>query len=422
LISNIYGSSRVGIKNTNKRVTALAYNIQGSSDIIIPETINPQDPVKRSLGEKQYELSNHLGNVLVTVSDRKLVEGTTGSSATGFRAEVLFASDYYPFGMQMPGREFSQEEYRYGYQGSEKDNELAGEGNMYTTHFRALDTRIGRWLSVDPVTHPFQSPFAAMNNSPIRYNDILGDEVPVTLSRKMRKSLMKDAKESGKSKKEAKELIAQYKPDQLINMFASEYGIGVEYINGNLVYNPDLNVSTDLQVSSTAKRMWINELQKGMVSKHSIQLTFNDKRIDFGSNIEANPGETISTIDLGDFNEDGSFKGFSYNMVNIRAMSFARVVEHEFLGHGVRGLEDDWSASKNPKNRGEFIGAFHQGDVVWFVNQLRTQMGLERRMHYDERNDGELWDSNGDGKNDSVFLYWRFSNGGTVRETYRYTK
>jgi RHS repeat-associated protein len=156
-------------------VTALAYNIQGGvSDIIIPETINPLDPVKRSLGEKQYELSNHLGNVLVTVSDRKLAEGTEGSTATGYRAEVLFASDYYPFGMQMPGRQFSAEEYRYGYQGSEKDNEIAGEGNMYTTHFRALDTRIGRWLSIDPAEY-IGSPYSSMANNPILMNDMLGD-------------------------------------------------------------------------------------------------------------------------------------------------------------------------------------------------------------------------------------------------------
>jgi RHS repeat-associated protein len=167
----------VGIKNTNRRVTALAYNIQGSSDIIIPETINPLDPVKRSLGEKQYELSNHLGNVLVTVSDRKLAEGTEGSTATGYRTEVLFASDYYPFGMQMPGREFSAETtYRYGFNGMEKDDELAGEGNSYTTHFRALDTRIGRWLSVDPLedAFPWQSPYASMDNNPINLRDPLG--------------------------------------------------------------------------------------------------------------------------------------------------------------------------------------------------------------------------------------------------------
>jgi RHS repeat-associated protein len=181
---NIYGSSRVGIKNTNKRVTALAYNIQGGvSDIIIPETINPLDPVKRSLGEKQYELSNHLGNVLVTVSDRKLAEGTEGSTASGYRAEVLFASDYYPFGMleqsgdpdwskaerhgQMPGRQFSAEEYRYGFNGMEKDDEWKGEGNSFTTFHRALDTRIGRWLSQDPVIRENGTIYCLSSNNPI---------------------------------------------------------------------------------------------------------------------------------------------------------------------------------------------------------------------------------------------------------------
>jgi RHS repeat-associated protein len=176
LISNIYGSSRVGIKNTNKRVTALAYNIQGSSDIIIPETINPLDPVKRSLGEKQYELSNHLGNVLVTVSDRKLAEGTEGSTATGYRAEVLFASDYYPFGMQMPGREFSQEEYRYGFNGMEKDDELAGEGNSYTAQFWQYDSRLGRRWNTDPVVKDWESPYATFRGNPIWYVDPDGDD------------------------------------------------------------------------------------------------------------------------------------------------------------------------------------------------------------------------------------------------------
>ncbi len=78
MIHNIYGSSRVGIKNTNKRVTALAYTLDGnthySTDIIIPETINSLDPVKRCLEEKQNELSNYLANVLVTLSDRNLEE------------------------------------------------------------------------------------------------------------------------------------------------------------------------------------------------------------------------------------------------------------------------------------------------------------------------------------------------------------
>jgi RHS repeat-associated protein len=157
-------------------VTALAYNIQGSSDIIIPETINPLDPVKRSLGEKQYELSNHLGNVLVTVSDRKLAEGTEGSTATGYRSEVLFASDYYPFGMQMPGREFSAEEYRYGFNGMEKDDEFKGEGNSYDFGARMYDARIGRFLSVDPLAAKYISltPYGYVGNSPISAKEIDG--------------------------------------------------------------------------------------------------------------------------------------------------------------------------------------------------------------------------------------------------------
>jgi RHS repeat-associated protein len=44
--------------------------------------------------------------------------------------------------------------YRYGYQGSEMDNEVNGNGNSYTTEFRQLDPRLGRWMSVDPVFQP----------------------------------------------------------------------------------------------------------------------------------------------------------------------------------------------------------------------------------------------------------------------------
>jgi RHS repeat-associated protein len=121
-------------------------------------------------------LSNHLGNVLVTVSDRKLAEGTEGSIATGYRAEVLFASDYYPFGMQMPGRQFSAEEYRYGFQGQETDKEWLGGAVSFK--YRVHDARIGRFLSVDPLEtkYPALSPFHFSHNSPIAKREIEGLE------------------------------------------------------------------------------------------------------------------------------------------------------------------------------------------------------------------------------------------------------
>ena len=79
--------------------------------------------------------------------------------------------------MEMAGRGFSGS-YRFGYQGSEKDNEVSGDGNSYTTEFRQLDPRLGRWYSVDPVFQPWQSPYTSMDNNPIGLNDPMGDTPP----------------------------------------------------------------------------------------------------------------------------------------------------------------------------------------------------------------------------------------------------
>jgi RHS repeat-associated protein len=66
--------------------------------------------------------------------------------------------------------------YFYGYQGSEADDDIKGDGNSYTTDYRFLDVRIGRWLSLDPLMarYPHQSPFCAMDNNPIVLNDPRG--------------------------------------------------------------------------------------------------------------------------------------------------------------------------------------------------------------------------------------------------------
>ena len=48
--------------------------------------------------------------------------------------------------------------YRYGFNGMERDDEIKGSGNSYTTEFRLLDPRLGRWPSTDPVTHAQFSP------------------------------------------------------------------------------------------------------------------------------------------------------------------------------------------------------------------------------------------------------------------------
>src|SRR5690554_1838820 len=84
-----------------------------------------------------------------------------------------FCIDYYAYGMQMPGRNGSTSEYSYGFNSMEKDDEIKGQGNSYTTEFRQYDPRVGRWLSLDPLMakYPNQSPYAAFNNNPIYFID-----------------------------------------------------------------------------------------------------------------------------------------------------------------------------------------------------------------------------------------------------------
>lgn len=79
--------------------------------------------------------------------------------------------------MEMPGRTFESDDYRYGFNGMEKDQEMKDGQNDYTTHFRAYDARVGRWKSLDPEMNnlPSLSPYLSMDGNPIMLNDPDGD-------------------------------------------------------------------------------------------------------------------------------------------------------------------------------------------------------------------------------------------------------
>ncbi|UUC46490.1 thrombospondin type 3 repeat-containing protein [Flavobacterium cerinum] len=132
--------------------------------------------LSRSVGDKNYELSNHLGNVLSVVTDRKLI--TNVGSSFVFKPDVVAYNDYYPFGMLVPNRHGSSELYRYGFQGQEKDNELKGEGNSLNYTFRMHDPRVGRFFAVDPLTakYPFYSPYQFSGNRVIDMVELEGLE------------------------------------------------------------------------------------------------------------------------------------------------------------------------------------------------------------------------------------------------------
>jgi RHS repeat-associated protein len=85
---------------------------------------------------------------------------------------------YPPGGMLIPGRSFSSEKYRFGFNGKENDDELKGTGNSYDFEARIFDPRIVRFLSVDPLAskYPNWSSYVFVMNDPINLIDPDGKE------------------------------------------------------------------------------------------------------------------------------------------------------------------------------------------------------------------------------------------------------
>jgi N-acetylmuramoyl-L-alanine amidase len=133
----------------------------------------------RIIGEKSYELNDHLGNIRVVISDRKYLadrdDSNTITTGDNFVPEVLSANEYGAGGMMLPGRSGNSGSYRYGLNGMEKVDEISGEGNHYTAEYWEYDPRLIRRWNLDPVVVAWESGYAAFRNNPIMYNDPNGD-------------------------------------------------------------------------------------------------------------------------------------------------------------------------------------------------------------------------------------------------------
>jgi len=158
--ADVYGSSRLGLLNLSLNCVSLS----------------PPDSGSLVRGNKLFELTNHLGNVLETISDKKIQHTTDNTTVDYYLADVINANDYYSFGMQMPGRAYtvgSANQYRYGFNGKEDDNEVKGPGDQIDFGSRVYDPRVAKWLSVDFLSHkyPSWSPYTYSLNSPLWMTD-----------------------------------------------------------------------------------------------------------------------------------------------------------------------------------------------------------------------------------------------------------
>jgi len=146
---HLYGSARLGMYLPEKSVISVS-------------TDSKQREVGY-LGKQIFELSNHLGNILATITDKKLQVSLNTTSTAYFEADVQTVQDYYVGGMIMQDRRFGNRQ-RNEFQGQETDKEFYNGAVSF--EYRFEDPRIVRFLSIDPLfmDFPWNSPYAFAEN------------------------------------------------------------------------------------------------------------------------------------------------------------------------------------------------------------------------------------------------------------------
>ncbi len=165
----LYGSSRLGVHSAT-------VGLLGTQNSTYSQTV-----WTHTIGQRTYELSNHLGNVLSVISDKVLPYSSNGTTVDYYLADIIQSSDYSPFGVQLSGRNFVKsgaKEGKFGFQGQEEDDEIKGEGNSVNYTFRMHDPRLGRFFAIDPLAakYPWNSTYAFSENIVINAIELEGLE------------------------------------------------------------------------------------------------------------------------------------------------------------------------------------------------------------------------------------------------------
>jgi RHS repeat-associated protein len=135
------------------------WNILGAGEIV------GRAVKEASSTDRQYYVKDHLGSIRVTVNE----SGTQDHQ-----------SDYYPFGLEMPGRVTTTDAPRERYTGHEIE-ELGSNTTWYYAGARMYDPLAARWMTVDPLAekYPGLSPYNYAANAPLYFVDRDGRDITV---------------------------------------------------------------------------------------------------------------------------------------------------------------------------------------------------------------------------------------------------
>jgi RHS repeat-associated protein len=224
---------------------------------------------------------------------------------------------------QMPGRKFNGGDYRYGFNGKENDNEIKGEGNSVDFGARMYDSRLGRWFAKDPLEHkyPSLSTYAFVANMPTVAKDPDGKDIVIIGSKAFQKRVL--ATLSSLSDK------STTASNQICNAVASDRTLVI--------------VETDGSIENAVKR-GTQEYDVLTLNFESAEGCYTDK----DGAVEKTP-ETVLIHEVAHFNSETT----------------GQLLDENGYAYPNGGIGAD------------------EVNAVEVENQVRKEMGLDERTHYD---------------------------------------
>lgn len=258
---------------SNDNELVLSYSTPTDDHYSVSQASNtPKIKANHEFGHTQYELTNHLGNVQTTISNRFLF----GDSTEVKWADIYTYSDFYPYGFEKPLRNYNLTDYSQSFNGMYKDDEIKGVGNTLDFGARIQNSRLGVWLSRDPLEskYPDISPYVFVGGNPIYFYDADGRDL-YAFSEKSKGTVLSAIKlifgddhnfsfqgnkltyfGNGTASNNDKQYLLKVFNDWIVNnphnhVFVKEEGFVVTGLNGR--YAPSLYFSGDPVARITAK-------------------------------------------------------------------------------------------------------------------------------------------------------------------------
>ena len=190
--------------------------------------------------------------------------------------------------------------YRFGFNGKENDNEVKGNGNQQDYGMRIYDTRLSRFLSVDPLTgkYPELTPYQFASNTPIQAIDLDGLEMFLVNGYDGYSSRTKDASKSDDLAKMksywsnnnpsfVEQLVKRFKENDVRYIDGSQGG----FSHGNVKVRHDAGYKMAIELVNSKKVDFSNPIT---IIGHSMGGAFGDGMAD--GFLKANPKAVINFL------------------------------------------------------------------------------------------------------------------------------